>query len=250
MQRNFENRLGQRIDILDQSLTSRSEQLGTALQQVQTGMQDLACRLLDIATSMQRLEIKLDSMAKSATCEENQQQPQKCASTSHAVLQPEAQTVQQSSTGGIGARCHAKTEVTLPEAEPIGTQEVAAWKGPQKMTEYEHALPNMIGGVLSGGSCGMLDGQSAATTLLHLCTKFGMIEQKLDRISASMGIKSGTDEGDDEEDRRRLKEKLKDAIDLDRRSRVHTIVSQRQVWLEYIFGICSPDQRIGKRGSR
>jgi hypothetical protein len=59
-----------------------------------------------------------------------------------------------------------------------------------------------------------------------------------------------TSEGDDDEDRKRLKEKLKQAIEADRRSRIRPIVSRSEMWLEYIFGICQPDQRIGKRGSR
>ncbi len=244
--------------MLDESLTSRSAKLDTALQHMQTGMQDLTCRLLDITLSMQRLEVKLDSMAQRAIGGEHQQLPQKCVGTSHVGLQSDVHTVQHASTGGdksVDARCTAKIKVTQ-EAKPVGTQEVAVWRGilqDQKKTESEHASPDIIRGELGGEDCRKLAGQnrqSGATTLLDLDTKFGIMDKKLERISASMGIKSGVDEGDDEEDRRRLKEKLKDAIDLDRRSRVHKIVSKRQVWLEYIFGICSPDQRIGKRGSR
>ena len=81
-------------------------------------------------------------------------------------------------------------------------------------------------------------------------TKFGDINRKLELIAAAVGVKAGNQEGDDEEDRKRLKEKLKVAIELDRRNRVRTIVSSREVWLEYIFGICRPDKRMGKRGSR
>ncbi len=83
-----------------------------------------------------------------------------------------------------------------------------------------------------------------------LDTKFGDINRKLELIAAAVGVKAGNQEGDDEEDRKRLKEKLKVAIELDRRNRVRTIVSSREVWLEYIFGICRPDKRMGKRGSR
>jgi hypothetical protein len=81
-------------------------------------------------------------------------------------------------------------------------------------------------------------------------SKLGDIMRKLERISVAVGVKVGSQEGDDEEDRKRLKEKLKIAIELDRRARVRTIVSSREMWLEYIFGICSPDKRVGKRGSR
>ena len=56
--------------------------------------------------------------------------------------------------------------------------------------------------------------------------------------------------GDDNEDRKRLKEKLKEALERDRRSRLRRIMSERQRWAEYIFGICKPDRRNGKRGNR
>jgi hypothetical protein len=91
---------------------------------------------------------------------------------------------------------------------------------------------------------------SPEETQLSLDTKIGDIDKKLERIAVAVGVKVGGQEGDDEEDRRRLKEKLKVAIELDRRNRVRTIVSSREVWLEYIFGICAPDKRVGKRGSR
>ena len=56
--------------------------------------------------------------------------------------------------------------------------------------------------------------------------------------------------GDDNEDRKRLKEKLKEALESDRRGRLRKIVSERQRWVEYLFGICQPDRRNGKRGNR
>ncbi len=82
-------------------------------------------------------------------------------------------------------------------------------------------------------------------------TRFEQMDKKLERIVSAVGTinRSRSNEGD-EDDRKRLKEKLKLAIEVDRRSRIHTIVSRREVWMEYIFGICAPDKRIGKRGSR
>lgn len=86
--------------------------------------------------------------------------------------------------------------------------------------------------------------------LIEINTKIGAIDRKLEQIAISMGVRGVNTEGDDEEDRKRLKEKLKQAIEADRRSRIRTIVSRSEVWLEYMFGICRPDQRLGKRGSR
>lgn len=83
----------------------------------------------------------------------------------------------------------------------------------------------------------------------ELGTTLKSLENMLVQITNSIGIKNDT-EGDDDADRKRLKEKLKLAIEADRRSRIRPIVSRGEVWIEYIFGICQPDQRIGKRGSR
>ncbi len=87
---------------------------------------------------------------------------------------------------------------------------------------------------------------------MDLETRFDEMDKKLSRIILAVDtLKSDKmNNCDDEDDRKRLKEKLKLAIEVDRRSRIHTIVSRREVWMEYIFGICSPDKRIGKRGSR
>ncbi len=76
------------------------------------------------------------------------------------------------------------------------------------------------------------------------------IDKKLDKISHSLGVKMGGNDGNDDEDQKRLKEKLKVAIEVDRRTSVRAIVSRGEVWMEYIFGICLPDQRMGRRGSR
>ncbi len=90
----------------------------------------------------------------------------------------------------------------------------------------------------------------AADRSSDIGSKLAVIDRKLERIAASLGIRGVSREGDEEEDRKRLKEKLKQAIEADRRSRMRTIFSTREVWLEYVFGICRPDQRMGKRGSR
>lgn len=76
------------------------------------------------------------------------------------------------------------------------------------------------------------------------------IENQLGRIMEAMGVKELVSAGDDNEDRRRLKEKLNQALENDRRNRLREIVSEREVWLEYLFGICKPDRRNGKRGNR
>jgi hypothetical protein len=79
--------------------------------------------------------------------------------------------------------------------------------------------------------------------------KLDGLDEKLESIACAVGARTdiGTSE---EEDRRRLKEKLKEALESAARNSVQEIDSEREVWLEYIFGICKPNGRIGKAGSR
>ena len=77
--------------------------------------------------------------------------------------------------------------------------------------------------------------------------------RKLERIAYALGIRNLNvvdNSADDAEDRKRLMEKLKTAFDNDRQKRFGKTGTERERWLEYVFGICKPDQRIGKRGSR
>ncbi len=57
--------------------------------------------------------------------------------------------------------------------------------------------------------------------------------------------------GDDDEDRKRIKERLKEAVESDKRVRARVVkTTKHESWLEYVFGICEPDRRMGKHGSR
>ena len=53
------------------------------------------------------------------------------------------------------------------------------------------------------------------------------------------------------DDRKRLKERLKDAIEHDQSAAAQGAgEAEREGWAEYLFGICRPDGRVGKFGSR
>ena len=52
------------------------------------------------------------------------------------------------------------------------------------------------------------------------------------------------------DDRKRLKERLKEAMETEKMQLNKTTVSAKMNWIEYLFGICEPDGRIGKEGSR
>jgi hypothetical protein len=73
------------------------------------------------------------------------------------------------------------------------------------------------------------------------------MDARLTRIADHLGIATQVSIGDDDEDRKRLKEKLKAALN-SQQNRHHETV--KESWMEYIFGICKPDGRVGKKGSR
>ena len=60
---------------------------------------------------------------------------------------------------------------------------------------------------------------------------------------------AGAGSGDDDADRKRLKERLKGALDTEKRRKIHA-KADGEAFLEYVFGICRPDRRVGKLGSR
>ena len=93
--------------------------------------------------------------------------------------------------------------------------------------------------------------QHQVDMLQNVDRKLEWMSKMLDLVSGALGVKMGVaNVGDDAEDRKRLKEKLKDAVEKDRRDRFRKVESEHEVWLEYIFGICKPDLRTGKHGSR
>jgi hypothetical protein len=264
-QRNFEDRLIQRIEKMNEYQWTRSEKLDASIQHLQTGIHDIASRLLDLAVGMQRLEVKLDRVEESESSNMHQHGAQKYG-TAITTNSQYSMSSRLSETSGAGWDPKIKR---TQDSLPVDTQQDAAirkesFRDAVKMSienfenegsESELVYHNNRKLHRQDSDCTLPSGQlepgpSAADMLPELDTKLRIIDKKLGQISASLGIKSGANEGDDEEDRRRLKEKLKAAIEVDRRSRVLTIVSRSEVWLEYIFGICSPDQRLGKRGSR
>ncbi len=93
--------------------------------------------------------------------------------------------------------------------------------------------------------------QHQVDMLQNVDRKVEGMSKMLDLMSGALGVKMGVaNVGDDAEDRKRLKEKLKDAVEKDKRDRFRKIESEQEVWLEYIFGICKSDLRTGKHGSR
>jgi hypothetical protein len=92
------------------------------------------------------------------------------------------------------------------------------------------------------------DGQSLRD---HVKNGFRHIGERLDSIDAAVGFSHTTNPGgDDEEDRKRLKERLKQALKKEQKKSLRKPGAEKKSWVEYIFGICKADGRIGKKGSR
>ena len=76
------------------------------------------------------------------------------------------------------------------------------------------------------------------------------LDRTLALVAEAVGVNYLTGEAGDRDDRRRLKEKLKVAMETGQRLTVRQIDSEREMWMEYFFGICKPDGRVGKAGSK
>ncbi len=275
MQRSFEERLGQKIEEMDETQKSRSATIESSLREAHNDMHRMAASLLDIAISIRRVEDKLDRASEKQNAEVGQytslQRPGDKAMAGDDK-QPLRATLQCAHTNH-GERLELGTETDVLETNGAdalaeqGVQQqdsvVQSSKGAEDSLDIQHSDQDSAAVKLSrsGSSkelhnyCKDTDAlakleHEATVGLLQLDTKLAAMDKKLEKITASMGIRSGASMGDDEEDRKRLKEKLKLAIELDKRSRVRKVVSKREVWLEYVFGICIPDKRTGKRGSR
>jgi hypothetical protein len=265
IQRNFEDRLGQRIEKLDESQKYRTEKMDATLQHVQTDIHCIASRLLNIAVSMQRLEDKLNQICEERTSDKHQQGPQKSEGTKtenslHGSTRWMGNQHAEGNDAGYGTLIRrTQQDARVPGTPEHGVDGTSCQKNLDasiSVENFEDAESDIAQSYEIVSKQDKVDCINPASqpveteTLFEMDTRFGMINMKLEQISTYLGVNSSVKEGDDEEDRRRLKEKLKAAIEVDRRNRVLTIVSRSEVWLEYIFGICSPDQRIGKSGSR
>jgi hypothetical protein len=80
--------------------------------------------------------------------------------------------------------------------------------------------------------------------------KMEAMDKRMGRIEAAVGIlPDDIKEDDDAEDRKRMKERLKEALSNNTKPKLKSEEGEMN-FLEYLFGICKPDGRIGKHGSR
>ena len=100
------------------------------------------------------------------------------------------------------------------------------------------------------------DFEASDRTLQRMEVQLGVVRKsvesmdtKIDEIAQAVGIdKQDASAGDDEEDRKRIKERLREALETS-----YERVNRNNVnktFLEYFFGICKTNGREGKVGSR
>ncbi len=75
------------------------------------------------------------------------------------------------------------------------------------------------------------------------------MDPKVDEIAQAIGIdKQDANAGDDDEDRKRIKERLREALETNYEHMKKN--TRKKSFLEYFFGICKTNGRVGKVGSR
>ncbi len=79
--------------------------------------------------------------------------------------------------------------------------------------------------------------------------RFEAMERRLEKIADAVGVKKMVSEGNDDEDRKRLKERLNEALGEHRRNVLRS-EAEVESWRDYLFGVCKPNGRLGKHGSR
>ena len=288
-QRKFEERLDKRISEVQAAQMRASVATDASLHNIHTDVHLLAGRLLDVVQRLEdrlavlvgradndgRHHIPSEQMQKDAVHDDFRLlSPRKSGHTSSVGVGPGAGII-----GASGLLESGTRRGTGPNTDNVTVQQSFIMKRPGSMKGWSQESDQMdlFTGLKQrkGSSDNKEEAESssllrrttfvddaeskkgpqivadATDRLKDLDTRIGEMNQKLNSIGIAVSTlsKSKINEGD-EDDRKRLKEKLKLAIELDRRSRIRTIVSRREVWMEYIFGICSPDKRIGKRGSR
>ncbi len=77
------------------------------------------------------------------------------------------------------------------------------------------------------------------------------LDRKLNMIAEAVGVCVRAKEDEDAEDRKQLKERLKEALALEKQGKLRSAnQDEKESWAEYIFGIAQPNVRVGKMGSR
>jgi hypothetical protein len=200
--------------------------------------------LRELVKGMQRLEAKLDRLitaaAAPAGAQDAERQPGPVKDKYQSVdssAGPGSGNGMKSGSGGEGSFLQVLQRNSGPDAN------VPRHMGSFRQLQRHHSSFHLAGSGLT------LPDWEPADKMEVLDLKLDFMDKKLERIAGAVGVRTGGGPNE-EEDRRRLKEKLKEALESAQRNRQQQVESEKEVWMEYLFGICKPDGRIGKTGSR
>ena len=196
--------------------------------------------LRSVAATVQRLEAKVDRVGRVVESLSTRPLRPDCGESDSEVSTFEWEDVARRAKGGgdSSRSLLGKRSASRPRLDPAQQGRQIG----QLRAEPEYARPLPVAVAQPEAVVGMLHGMN----------------HRLERIAVAVGtnlsdLRGAAKAGDDDEDRKRLKEKLKAALESEAKGRhgVHRNVNAtRTDWLEYIFGICKPDRRVGKLGSR
>ena len=156
-----------------------------------------------------------------------------------------ASTAAATATSSAAARRESAARDSASDAADGGSGPRLAGSGSR------HADPLRANGPDSEGQGAALDaGVAREAESRAVKLQLEGLDRTLALVAGAVGVNHVDGERGGGDDRRRLKEKLKEAMESGQRLSVRQIDSEREMWAEYIFGICKPDGRVGKVGSR
>jgi hypothetical protein len=84
----------------------------------------------------------------------------------------------------------------------------------------------------------------------ELHAQLQLIDRKISIVAETVGINNIEGSSSIDDDRRRLKERLRSALNNEQIRNRYSMAAAPRVWLEYVFGIARPDRKRGIHGSR
>ena len=105
--------------------------------------------------------------------------------------------------------------------------------------------------LLSRGSAKCTCGAAGDASVPEEDPRIESLDRKINMIAEAVGVRVRAKEEEDAEDRKRLKERLKEAIAMEKTERLRGVdQEEKEGWAEYVFGITQANGRVGKMGSR
>lgn len=227
---------------------ARFGEVDAALRQVGSDARDSARGLRELVDAVRRLEARLDQLAQSAGngAEGGRAVAGGKLGWSYYASAPQPDTfIPKASPTGFGGGCGAEAYLAAYHGRAESMEPVWAREG-----DYYGVEARASGTATPAPEVRVANNPARGEERLDAVgLKLERLDKKLERIAGAVGARAGPGI-DGEESRRRLKEKLKEAIDSEERSRLQLVETEQERWMEYIFGICMPNGRIGKCGSR